>query len=57
VITVIAQIETIPPDHTGIDPDRKADEIRATGESYKEARDAVVAQIPDGWRAISYRTT
>ncbi|GEL48058.1 hypothetical protein CHO01_31740 [Cellulomonas hominis] len=55
MITVIAQIETIPPDHTGVDPDRQADEIKASGQTYEEARDAIAARVPAGWRAISYR--
>ena len=54
--TVRAKIETIPPDHTGVDPDRQKREVTVEGATYDQARDRIFAQLPDGWRVLHLRT-
>ncbi len=31
-------------------------EVRVEGDDYETAKDALVAQVPEGWRLISIRT-
>jgi hypothetical protein len=50
-------LETIPPDHTGVDPDRPLREIRVEVGTYEEAREHGVAELPGGWQSIWIRTT
>lgn len=54
---VHAVIETIPPDHTGVDPDREQREVFADAATYEQARDRLVAELPAGWRIVNLHTT
>lgn len=54
--TLQAFVETIPPDHTGVDPNREVEEVEAHGETYEAARAALDAQIPDGRRLVWVRS-
>lgn len=54
--TVLAMIETIPPDDTGVEPDRLAREVRQDGETYEQAKERIFDALPDGWRVINLRT-
>ena len=56
MVTVQAQLETIPPDHTGRDPGRQSRQVEVKAPTYEEARDQVLAKLPDGWRVMSFRT-
>lgn len=56
VITLQAIVETVPPDHTGVDPDRQVRDVEVRGETYEAARDALEAQVPDGHRLVWVRT-
>lgn len=49
-------LETIPPDHTGVDPDRQIREVRVDADTYTEGRDAIFGQVPEGWRVMWLRT-
>ncbi|MBB2925491.1 hypothetical protein [Cellulomonas cellasea] len=56
MITVVAMTETLPPDHTGHRPDRQTGEVRETAATYEQARDRILAELPDGWRVLNLRT-
>ncbi len=54
--SVIAMLETIPPDHTGVHPDRQTREVRVEADTYTEGRDVIFGQVPEGWRVMWMRT-
>lgn len=54
--TVQAMLETIPPDSTGIDPGRQTRQVRVQAQTYEQARDQVMAELPHRWRVIWFRT-
>lgn len=56
VIILEAIAETLPPDHTGVDPDRRTLELEARGETYEAARAALDAQVPGGQRLVWLRS-
>lgn len=56
VITLQAIVETVPPDHTGVDPDRQVRDVEVRGETYEAARAALDAQVPDDHRLVWVRT-
>ena len=56
MITVVAMTETIPPDHTGAHPGRQTGEVRESAATYEQARDRILAELPDGWRVLNLRT-
>lgn len=49
-------METIPPDHTGVDPDRETDQLRVQGESYDDAMARLRSGLREGWRIVWVRT-
>lgn len=53
--TLRAMLETIPPDHTGIHPDRQTREVDVVAATYEQARDQLAADLPEGWRVIWVR--
>lgn len=53
-LTVTALIETEPPSHHDRAPDRQTRELTATAETYEEARDRILGEVPDGWRIMHY---
>lgn len=55
--TLEALVETIPPDNTGSDPQRRTETLTVTADTYAEAYAQVRDQIPDGWRLVHVRTT
>lgn len=54
--TVIAMLETIPPDHTGVGYKRESRELRADADTYEQGRDQLMGQVPEGWRIIWLRS-
>lgn len=56
VITVVAMLETIPPDHTGHHPTRQTGEARASAPTYEQARDQIHVALEPGWRVLNLRT-
>jgi hypothetical protein len=56
VITVVALLETIPPDHTGHHPTRQTGEARASAPTYEQARDQIHQDLEPGWRVLNLRT-
>lgn len=56
MIILEAIAETLPPDHTGVDPDRRTLELEARGETYEAARAALDAQVPGGHRLVWLRS-
>lgn len=57
VPTVMALLETVPPDNTGVHPGRETRELRVEADTYVQGRDQLLAQVPDGWRVAWLRTT
>lgn len=53
MVTVIARIGEIPPDHKG--HDMPSDELRVVSESYEKGSEELKTQVPDGWRILSWR--
>lgn len=51
---IFAWIEKIPADPSGTSTAPRR-EIDAHGEDYESARSAVLALVPEGWRALSLR--
>lgn len=56
VTTLQALVETVPPDHTGVDPDRMVEQVEVEGETYEAARAALDARVPGGHRLVWVRT-
>lgn len=50
MITLTASIETIPPDHHGPGPDHQTRQVEVTAETYDQAREQILTELPDGWR-------
>lgn len=48
-------LETIPPDHTGINPDRRTREVDVEAATYEQAREQLTADLPEGWRIVWVR--
>lgn len=56
VIVLHALAETVPPDHTGIDPDRRTTQLEGRGATYEEAMTALRDALPQaGMRLIWVR--
>ncbi|WP_147794787.1 hypothetical protein [Cellulomonas sp. Y8] len=55
MIVLHALAETVPPDHTGVDPDRRTSQLEGRGEDYDAAMAALREQVPDGMRLIWVR--
>lgn len=51
-MTLRARLETIPPDISGVHPDRQTRDIEVSAESYEQGRREIFEAIPDGWRAM-----
>lgn len=54
--TVIAMLETTPPDNSGRAYGRETRELRVDADTYEQGRDQAFAQVPDGWRVIWLRS-
>ncbi|WP_431836525.1 hypothetical protein [Cellulomonas sp. Y8] len=55
MIVLHALAETVPPDHTGVDPDRRTMPLEGRGGTYDEAMAALREQLTDGMRLIWVR--
>lgn len=51
---IFAWIEKVPADSSGTSTE-PVREIEAHGEDYETARSALLALVPEGWRALSLR--
>lgn len=54
--SVVAMLETVPPDNSGVHPGRQTKELRVEADTYEQGREQVMGQVPDGWRIIWMRT-
>lgn len=54
--SVIAMLETTPPDNSGQVYKRESRELRVEADTYEQGRDQLMAQVPDGWRIMWFRS-
>lgn len=55
VPTVIAMLETVPPDQKGQATDRQTREVSVDAGTYEAGREEIEAGVPDGWRVMWMR--
>lgn len=55
-VNLVAMIEPILKDQSGRDP-RQVEEISVEAETYEQGQEALMAQVPEGWRMTSIRRT
>ncbi len=52
MIVLHALAETVPPDHTGVDPDRRTMQLEGRGSTYEAAMTALREALPEEIRLI-----